>query len=203
MKKVKFAFLLAVVSLGISSVKAVNISSEDYNRLRLVFSEARISTMTEEEIEKYLELDLENVEQSKVYYKGVSRNNESYTWTEVTEDEYNNEESEPYSLTVTTNYKTFKLSTISSNDGDFHYLNLQTNWKVAPAVRSFDVIGFCFYNLAIYDGSQKGLQIYKKVGSSSYDTITYSPNGRNISKQDDGFGISMNLVDDDISSLCS
>lgn len=200
MKKVKFAFLLAVVSLGISSVKAVNISNEDYNRLRMVFSEARISAMTEEEVDKYLKFDLENANRSTVYYKGVSHNNESYTWTEVTEDEYNNEDPEQYSLNVTTNYKTLSLSILDAEDGLYAF-NLQANWKVAPAVRSFDVIGFCFDDIAIISGSQSGTQSYKLKGESYYEHIVYSPNGRNISKQDDGFGISMNLVDDDIDDI--
>lgn len=201
MRKVKFAFLIAVTTLGISSVKAVDIKPEDYNRLRLVFSDARISAMTEEDVNKYLEYDLENAEKSTIYYKGVSKNNDSYTWKEVTEEEYNSEEVTPFSTTVTTNYKTLNLSVFHNASDDVYDFYLQANWKYVPKVRSFDVIGFRFYNIAIINGSQTGTQAYKKKGEAYYDTIVYSANGKNISKQSNGFGISMNLVDDDIDDI--
>ena len=44
----------------------------------------------------------------------------------------------------------------------------------------------------VVEGTQDGTQVYWKDGA--YDYVDYSWNGTNIRKTDNGFGISMNLV---------
>ena len=176
-------------------------SSDDYNRLRTIFSDARISVMTDEEIEKYLSADLENAVTSSIYYKGVSRNNDSYTWTEVNEDEFNDgNEISPFSAIYQTNYKKVSLSAIPLSTGQY-YFSLTASWKVVPVVRSFDVIAMRFRNVALLSDSTSGMQVYKKTGNTNYSYVNYSPNGTNTLHQNNGFGTSMNIVDDNISYL--
>ncbi|MDE6284886.1 MAG: hypothetical protein K2M17_04000 [Bacilli bacterium] len=193
---------ILVGTLCMSSAKAVEISSEDYNRLRNVFSDARISVMTEEEVNKYLSYDLENTITEDVYYKGVSRNNESYTWTEVSEEEYEAVDPNimPAATEVSTNYKRLAISATPLSGGTYSFYEV-ASWKYMPAVRSYDVIAFRFRNVAILTNSQSGLQAYKRAGDSAFSSIGYGPNGTNISKQDAGFGISMNLVDLSIDAI--
>lgn len=203
MKKLKgLASLMIMGSLFMGSAKAVELSTEDYARLRNVFSEGYISTMTQEEIDKYLEYDLENAKSDSIYYKGVSYNNGSYKWTEVSKDEYDSESDiEPLSTYISTQYKEVSITYAYNDFADEYTFYLTANWKYMPAVRSYDVIAFRFRNVAIINGSQGGAQIFKRIGENYYDAVSYSPNGTNIQKLDQGFGISMNLVDDDINSL--
>lgn len=205
LKQIKKIFVFAVVGfiLCIGQAKAVEISDEDYSRLRNAFSAARISVMTEEEINEYLEYDLENAESTSIYYKGTSVNNGSYTWTQVSKEEYDNASNiMPRDKTkVSTNYKELKLTTMLTASNDVYYFSLTNVWKYIPTVRSFDVIAFRFLNIAMLENSQSGNQVYRKENASTYNNIGYSPNGTNISNQSAGFGISMNLVDDDIEEL--
>lgn len=205
-KKSMASVVTILILASASSVKAAEVKPEEYERLRNVFSDARISVMTDEEVEKYLEYDLENASTETVYYKGVSKNNESYTWTEVSEEEYNTGDISvsPDGTYYATTYKEECLSVVQSSSTGIYTFALRATWRYIPTVRSFDVIAFRFRNIAIYEGTQSGTQIYKKSGASSYSYVAYSPYGTNISKQEQGFGISMNIVDDDITALeCS
>lgn len=206
MSKMKMLMTLIVTGLvfSVNSVKAI--SDEEYNRLKLVFSDAKISTMSEEEKINYLtKYNLENAITSSVYFKGVSNNNnnDSYTWTEITKEEYEQEkEIAPYSNYYSTNYKEESLVALPFQSNSKYYtFTLYANWFAMPAIRSYDVIAMRFYNVALISDTQNGMQKYRKKGASSHSSVDYSPNGTNISKQDAGFGISMNLVDDSIDYL--
>lgn len=207
MKNLKAVFTLMIVGIVTStlSVKA-ELSTDDYNRLRLVFSDAKISIMTDEEINKYLSYDLEGAKTESVFYKGTSNNNGSYTWTEISENEFANPELEiapasSHTDDYATNYKALHLAAIDTGNGKNFIFYLDNLWKYIPAVRSFDVIGFRFYNVAVDDGTQSGVQFYRNKGSETMSSVSYSANGTNISKQANGFGISMNIVDNDIDYL--
>ena len=58
--------------------------------------------------------------------------------------------------------------------------------------QSFDVTAMRIADGYVVDGSQVGNQMYIKNGTVGL--VNYSPNGTNIRKTDNGFGISMNLV---------
>mgnify|MGYP001110773243 CR=1 FL=1 len=189
-------------SLFISTAKAVELTDEDYARLNKVFSEARISVMTQEEVDKYLAMNLENAKSETTYYKGVSHGNESYTWYEISKDEYDNSDSEiqPHATYIATEYKEVKITAIEGFENVFSF-DLTAKWKKMPAARSYDVIAFRFRNIALIEGTQFGLQSYIKSGSNSYDHISYTTKSGNMKKTSQGFGISMNLVDNSISAL--
>lgn len=200
--KVLCAFILSGVILFVGSVHA-EISEEDYARLRLVYTDARISVMTEEEIAEKLTYDLENAIHDSIYYKGISYNNGSYTWTEVSESEYDSGETEvmPMGISYETNYKYIDIAATSATGSNSYSISLYVTWKMIPTVRSFDVIAMRFRNVAILEGSQSGTQVYKLKGENGYSLIGYSPDGTNINKQYDGFGISMNLIDNSIDDI--
>lgn len=203
LKKVKgLSVLMILSSLFISSAKAVELNDEDYARLNKVFSEASINAMTQEEVDKYLAADLENAKSETTYYKGVSHGNESYTWYEISKDEYDNSDSEiqPHATYIATEYKEVRISVIEGYD-DVHIFDLYAKWKKMPAARSYDVIAFRFRNVALINGTQKGRQYYKKTGSAVYDHITYTSSSGNMKKTSQGFGVSMNLVDNSINAL--
>lgn len=198
--KVIFTFIIIGVVLLVDCVHA-EISEEDYNRLKLVYSDARISVMSEEEKQEKLQYDLENAIKSNKFYKGISYNNGSYTWTEIPKAEYDsvNPDVVPASTSYETNYKSVSIS--ATYFSGYYDICLYAAWKIMPSARSYDVIGLRFYNVALVSGSHYGHQFYKKIGESNYNTITYAHNGTNIYHQDQGFGISMNLVNDNINAL--
>ena len=72
-----------------------------------------------------------------------------------------------------------------------------------PAARSYDVLAFRFYNVALYTDSQTGTQLFRIEGDdiNHLSHVDYGPNGTNIKKYGQNFGISMNLVNNDINYL--
>ena len=190
-------------SLFTTKVKAYDLTTDEYIRLRNVFSEAHISIMTDEQIKKYLAMDLEKANNTTTYYKGVSLNpnNDSYTWTEITEDEYNlADEVAEASTSHETNYKKIHLSAVPLGNNRYS-VTFNATWKRSPAVRSYDVMGMRFWNVALLEDSQSGTQVYRKKGASNYSYVDYAPTSSHVSVQDQGFGISMNLVNDSIDAL--
>lgn len=175
---------------------SVDLSESNFNRLKYVFSEERISTMSEEEIEKYLSYDLENSSATQKIFK-VTENTNGYTYSEVSEEEanaaLNNNAIVPYDATYReTSYKVVRI-TSSLIGGNKYLMNQYTRWLISPAVKSFDVAAMRLDDVSIVDGTQYGTQVYK-IGSN-YETVIYHPDGTNIKKASNGFGISMNLVD--------
>ena len=93
-----------------------------------------------------------------------------------------------------TTYKTLSLTAIPV-DSITYSVTLSLQWKQMPTIRSFDVIALRFSNMTMSSGSQYGYQTY--TGGNVY----YSYNGTNMKLLSNGFGISMNLVNNTISSL--
>lgn len=205
MKKMKVLLATALVtSLAlIVNVRATNLSDEDYARLKLVFSDARISVMSDEEVKKYLSYDLENTNTAHKYYKVTESNNGSYTYTEVSENEamsainnyenYNGGIVGTNDVDHTTAYKHILISTtyIGSNKT---YVMLDTEWLTTPKVKSFDVTAFRTDDATVVEGTQSGTQVYWDKNTQDYEHVNYAWNGTNIVKKTNGFGISMNLV---------
>ena len=93
-----------------------------------------------------------------------------------------------------TTYKTLSLTAIPV-DSITYSVTLSLQWKYMPTIRSYDVIALRFSNMTMSSGSQYGYQTY--TGGNVY----YSYNGTNMKLLSNGFGISMNLVNNSISSL--
>ena len=190
--KVLTAFIIIVTLCYVNNVKAI--SDEDYARLREIFSDARLSIMTEEQKD---ELVNGNLTTNTKTYATTQTLNGTYVHTEVDEetaelikDSFNSGTS-TYDATHETTYK--RITIIDNYIGDnSHSILVYTQWLVTPATKSFDVTAMRIDGGYVVDGTQDGTQVYWKDGS--YDYVDYSWNGTNIRKTDTGFGISMNLV---------
>ena len=197
LKYFSLTFVIATLCL-ITNVKA-SISDEDYARLREIFSEYRLSIMSDEELERLANGEL-NVQEK--LYQWTESINGTMTYTEVDPDLYveiNPENSvSNYSTSIGTTYYESNYKRIQIIDdyvtNNLHTVMVYTQWLVTPATKSFDVTAMRFEDATIVEGSQDGTQTYWADGEYNY--ITYSPNGTNIRKQSNGFGISMNLVND-------
>lgn len=176
-----------------TSVKAATLTDAEYNRLKLLFTDARISVMSDEEAQKYLSYDLEHTEKISKFYKVTATTNGTTT-SEVTESEAINNSNNTTSrgVLVTTSYKNLQITKTYANGNDY-IIDLINIWLTTPAVRSYDVIAIRCDDATMVDGTQNGSQVYKKNGT--YQAVDYSYNGTNMKLASNGFGISMNLVD--------
>jgi hypothetical protein len=176
----------------------VEMTVEDYNNLKKYFSDMHIDTLTQDEFDEQMQLDFENVNRTMKYYRtDYNHITGETTSTEITEEEYNNagsdkETNQPRSTYIESNYKWLSLS--GSNVNGAAFLCFVAHWKIMPATRSYDVIAARIINLDEINGTQAGKQFYTINGNTSY--VSYGFNGTNINQQSNGFGISMNLVND-------
>ncbi len=197
LKYFSLTFVIATLCL-ITNVKA-SISDGDYARLREIFSEYRLSIMSDEELERLANGELRVQEK---LYQWTESINGTMTYVEVDPDLYveiNPENSvSNYSTSIGTTYYESNYKRIQIIDdyvsNNLHYIMVYTQWLVTPATKSFDVTAMRFEDATIVEGTQEGTQTY--WASGEYNFINYSPNGTNIRKQSNGFGISMNLVND-------
>ena len=173
------------------SVKA-EVTEEQYEILSPIFSDLYISLMSDEKIALYTENEF-TVEQK--LYKVTQTANGTYN-EEIDlglEDEIRNG-TLPSPRDVThyqTTYK--KISLIDSGlNNNAHFITIYTQWLIVPVTQSYDVTAMRVEDAYVVENSQDGTQIYIKNGTTGY--VNYSPNGTNIVKYDNGFGISMNLV---------
>lgn len=187
---------ILLVMIISTNVKAANLTDEEYARLRNVFSDTRISFMSDEEAAKYLSYDLEHSNKVSKYYKVTETTNGTIT-TEVSKEEATTAaETEnnisPTATYHTTSYKNIGIST--TRLGTNQYLIYLTNeWLITPRVKSYDVIAMRVDDATIRSGSQVGMQAYTANGVT--DVVNYSYQGTNMVLSSNGFGISMNLVD--------
>lgn len=210
MRKMNIVIFFLVICLTPSIVNAeeyitnqngVTMSMREYENLLNMYSEAYIMTMTEERFNQLRNLDLSET-QTDIKYVETTYNNSLglVTNRELTEEEY-----ETVEVNQNTNSRasdsietTYKKLTIHVNG---EAMSLGCVWKYIPNTRSFDVIGIRVQNYSIVAGSQGGYQIYSLTTSSGYQSVSYAANGTNIKRFDNGFGISMNIVNDDIDYL--
>lgn len=179
------------------------ITEEEYNNFEKVFTHARIMTMSEEQYEKYKTLDYSNITKEEKYIETTyNRSLNLTTERELTKEEYDNYPSPNSRLASDSQYyesTAKRLSLVLMGGSTYNYVTLNVNWKYIPTTRSYDVIGFRGYDFEFRDGSQIGEQIYYLDGS--YHVINYAWDGTNIKRFDNGFGISMNIVNSDIDEL--
>ena len=196
LKKIIMTISILLVMIISSSVKAANLTEEEYERLRYVFSDARISFMSDEDAARYLSYDLEHTNKVSKYYRVTETTNGTIS-TEVSKEEaISAAETEnnisPTATYHTTSYKNIEIST--SQTGTNSYLIYVTNnWLITPRVKSYDVIAMRVDDATISSGTQSGVQFYTTNGVT--DAVNYSYQGTNMVLSSNGFGISMNLVD--------
>jgi hypothetical protein len=190
----------------------IEISEEDYNKFIQAFSHEYIMTMDEVKYEKLLSLDFEHIEKVTKYVATTYNPSLNLvTETELTESQYNNFIPNGYIANLggdeimlngnSAFYETTAkmLNMVLIGGSVYNYISLTATWKYVPITRSFDVIGFRTYGFDVRNGSQTGDQIY--VLNGTYNDIQYAWNGTNIQKFNNGFGISMNIVNSDIDAL--
>lgn len=191
--KVTATFIIVVTLCFVTNVNAA-ISEEDYASLREIFSEARLSIMTDVEKEELVNGDLTY---SEKVYQVTETVNGTFIYSEVDpeiadliEENFRSGVA-TYDATHETSYKRITIidDYITNNT---HKIMVYTQWLVTPATKSFDVTAMRIDGGYVVEGSQDGTQLYWKDGS--YSHVTYAWNGTNIRKADNGFGISMNLV---------
>lgn len=184
----------------ITNQNGVRISMTDYNLLTNIYSDAYIQTMTSKDYENFKakNININNLVKSEKYYKTeIDHLNNVVTNTEVTENEFNNYNPNIQTLSVSnfveTQYKKLSL-TLSDNHNGYGDIFVGLLWKMIPSTRSFDVIAVRYVGMTDVDGTQYGRQIWGTNGNYSY--VEYGWNGTNINRQDNGFGISMNITND-------
>ena len=184
----------------ITNQNGVRISMTDYNLLTNIYSDAYIQTMTNEDYENFKakNININNLVKSEKYYKTVIDHlNNVVTNTEVTENEFNNYNPNVQTLSVSnfveTQYKKLSL-TLSDNHNGYGDIFVGLLWKMIPSTRAFDVIAVRYVGMTDVDGTQIGRQIWGTNGNYTY--VNYGWNGTNINRQDNGFGISMNITND-------
>lgn len=184
----------------ITNQNGVRISMTDYNLLTNIYSDAYIQTMTSEGYENFKakNININNLVKSEKYYKTVIDHlNNVVTNTEVTKNEFNNYNPNIQTLSVSnfveTQYKKLSL-TLSDNHNGYGDIFVGLLWKMIPSTRAFDVIAVRYVGMTDIDGTQWGRQIWGTNGNYSF--VDYGWNGTNINRQDNGFGISMNITND-------
>ena len=190
--KVAFTFIiLCTLCFGIS-VKA-EVTEEQYEILSPIFSDLYISLMSDEKIALYTENDF-TIEQK--LYKVTQTANGTYTTEEINLDYIDDIENGMLTSTndiisYETTYKRIRIIDVELSS-TAHQITIYTQWLINPVTKSYDVTAMRVEDANIIDGTQSGLQAYIKNGTTGF--VQYSPNGTNIVKSDNGFGISMNLV---------
>lgn len=206
--KVMFFFLLLIPILvkaesqDISEVPhyvnalGTKIRITDCEKIIAVYDEDYMEMMTEEDYERFRnkKIDLNNLVQSKAYIKTtINHITDEVSHTQVSEAEYNNYSPENDSIEVylETEYKHLTLTGSAYGDG-YGDVTLGVVWKAIPVRRSFDILAVRYVGIESINGTQTGKQVYKINGELGY--VDYGWNGTNINRKDNGFGISMNLI---------
>ena len=194
LKKIIMTISILLVMIISTNVKAATLTDEEYDRLRNVFSDTRISLMSDEDAARYLSYDLEHTNKVSKYYKVTETTNGTIT-TEVSKEEATNAAKSNISTVSTihtTSYKNIQILTSSASNNSY-LVYLINAWLITPRVKSYDVIAMRTEDATIVAGSQIGSQLYKINGVA--DSVEYSYQGTNMVLSSNGFGISMNLVD--------
>lgn len=191
----------------------VQITDEDYEKFSKAYDDNYIMNMTQEKYDKLQTLDFNNIDRVTKYYEmSYNRSLNLVTEREITEAEYDNFTpgglsssnggDNPRLGNGTAHYETVakELNLVLIGGSYYNNVSLTATWKLIPGTRSFDVIGFRGYGFSFRTGSQEGTQAYI-TSDDVYHTISYAWNGTNIKKFSDGFGISMNLVNNTIKAI--
>ncbi len=179
----------------------VEMNETQYNKLSTLFSEKKMSILTEEEFEKYKDANILDVE--TIYEKQTYDENGNLVQSEpITESQYKavksdvqvNEEVDDQTrssdtASYETSYKRLSASIVEIS-GQFSFSST-LDWKRVPATRSYDVFAYLTQNLSKtnFTGSQT---YFTSAGSS---TISYNTSSAGYKSFSNGAGVSMNLKD--------
>ena len=208
MKKVRYVLILLVsITLVLPlythaesfiNVNGIEITDEDYDNFSKLYPYEYIMTLTQEKYEKLKTLDYSDVKTEIKYIESTYNSHLGITTEkEITEEEF--EIMPMIDSSSASGESSAKRIAMAVTGGTWGHATLAVTWKGSPNTRSFDVIGFRGFGLKFREGSQSGEQIY--VTNGEYKVIDYGWNGTNIKKFDNGFGISMNIVNDNITTL--
>jgi len=176
----KLALALCMFSLLSGNVKALATRQE----MLQVFPEAVLDSLSEEQYNKYATLDYDNIQTQEII---------------VPYSDYP-EQISPFNNLVATGYKRLVVHAVPYDNLNYA-ISLTNEWLQMPVVRSFDVIALRFQDIAIDEGTQTGYQAYTLSSNNTTQAIGYSYNGTNMVIKENGYGISMNLVNNDITYL--
>lgn len=201
MKLKKFVFVVSVMLVICIPVRVMAMENTDSyytNRNGVVMDEANYNNLVEKLTANYVEFMTQN-EYNDLKDHPLDIVNQSDVIIDTVE--YNGVPVDmiaPCAVSGSLNvYQTAskKLSITIMNYGtNEYYVQASNEWLSIPKVRSFDVFamrpddGF-----TIHDTTQQGTQYYSS--SSSADAILYQYNGANTMRFSNGFGMSMNIVD--------
>ena len=101
LKKIIMTISILFVMIISINVKAATLTDEEYNRLKNVFSDQRISLMTDEDAKRYLSYDLDHSNKVSKYFKVTETTNGTIT-TEVSKEEATNAAKESNNLHIYT-----------------------------------------------------------------------------------------------------
>ena len=209
-KELTIVLLLMSMIMGVLNVNAENIYYTNYNGVQMtkaqydkmlkLFSEKKVSLLTEKEFEDYKDVKIIN---SDVIYEKEVFINEEYVYSEiVTKEEYENSNNINNSCDKVTrsndsDYYETSYKRLSSNliedSNDFLLISYLT-WKQVPACRSYDVFAFRLNHFSYVTNTVTGVQTYY-VGNN-YTNISYNVNSAGYKSFSNGAGFSMNLKDD-------
>lgn len=197
-ERLKKSIMALTIMLGLiitTNVKGATVTDSEYARLKLVLTDMRIATMSDEEAQEYLSYDLEHATKVSKYYK-VTETTNGTTTTEVSEEEATNAANNITTRGTlhTTTYKNIQISASPTGATNTYIMDLTTVWLKTPYIKSYDVIAMRTDDATMIEGTQRGTQSYR-TASGTFGYVDYSNNGTNMVKASNGFGISMNLVD--------
>lgn len=185
MKRSKFLLVISLfMMMAFALAKNVNALATREEMLKYI-PEDILDSLTKEQYAKYQTLDFSRAQ----------------VVTKTFTDHHFPEEIAPQSGTVNTNYKTLSLMVVPFGSKNIdYYVSLDLQWKYIPAVRSYDVIALRFDNMVMNGPSIIGVQSYA-LSNGDKDAVNYSYLGKNMNYENDGFGISMNVVNDKLNDL--
>lgn len=198
-----FIFPNVVNAETIINNNGIIINETDYNNFLKVYDHEYIMHMSEEKYNKLKTLNFDDISEETKYIETTYNSSLHLTTSrEVTEEEYNDFDDvtpllDDGSAAFESTMKQISLRIIGGTT--WNWAITTATWKAIPSTRSYDVIGYYGFGFEFGDGTQEGQQIY--ILNDNYTTIDYAWNGTNIKRHDNGFGISMNLVNSDISFL--
>ena len=199
-----FIFPKITYADSITNNNGIVISEQEYNDFKKVYDDNYIMNMSLEKYNKLKELNFDEITTTTKYVESMYNPNlQLTTEREITKEEYDNHNSispllDDGDAYYETQVKKISLAVIGGTTYS-HVMTVAT-WKAIPATRSFDVIGVRGYGMEVREGSQMGEQIYVDA-NDNYTVIDYAWNGTNIKKFDEGYGISMNIVNPTITYL--
>ncbi len=191
--------IFPIYTFALTNINGIEITDEEYDDFIKIRSHEYIMTMNQEEYDKLKTLDYSDIKTVTKYVETTYNPSLGLTTErEITEEEF---ELAPFlnSAGASANQSARKIEMSLMGGSTWNFVTVTATWNGIPTDRSFDVIGVRGLGLSFREGSQVGRQIY--IENGNYNTIRYAWNGTNIKKADNGFGISMNIVNNNINFL--